>query len=729
MSSVMYRPGKILNAGGRDPAVNTATAIDMNVASPSWRYVAPMNFARRRHDLTVMPDGKVIAVGGTCQADDDTCAVMEAEIFNPDTETWTVMAAMSEARMYHSSTLLLPDGRIVAGGGEGGDRRTHAQVFSPPYLFKGARPTITSAPATTGYGSTFVVSSPNAADIASIALIRGGGVTHTYDQNQRYIPLTFSVSGQNLTVNAPPDANSAAPGYYMLFLVNSAGVPSIAPFIRIAAAGDLVPGSINGTVTNSSGNPIPGAAVSFPGRSTTTNSLGKYSFTNVSPGTPTLTVVASGYATVNQPVSVAGGQTVIADFTLQLAGRVTGRVVADATGLPIAGANIEYPGGSVNTDANGNYTITNIPAGVQTLKATALAFEGHEDTITVIAGTTLTLNFNLHPGHTVIEGEVLSATLEPIEGATVSYSGGSVVTDFAGFYLLDDVPEGTHTVTASAPGYVSQSMSAIVKTGFETTLDFALDPLGASQKTYFPTGDSKVNSSKPSKNYGTEATLRTRTGWNSYVQFDVAGLSAPPDSATLRLYTVDKTVNGLTLYALTQPFNENTITYSNAPACGGTPLASVGATTVGQWVEFDVTTVIGTSGNYGFCFKTVGTDNGYYSSKEGANSPELAVVTSGGSGGCTLDSQCSDGIFCNGIERCNAGTCAAGAVPDCNDGVSCTSDSCDIASDQCIHATNHGLCSNGLFCDGTEFCDATAGCQRRRRAGAGNFLRRSLRCL
>ena len=98
-----------------------------------------------------------------------------------------------------------------------------------------------------------------------------------------------------------------------------------------------------------------------------------------------------------------------------------------------------------------------------------------------------------------------------------------------------------------------------------------------------------------------------------------------------------------------------------------------------------------------------------YSSKEGANPPELAIVTSAGSGGCTLDSQCSDGIFCNGIERCNTGTCAAGAVPDCNDGVSCTSDSCDIASDQCIHATNHGLCSNGLFCDGTEFCDATAG--------------------
>ena len=316
-----------------------------------------MNFERRRHDLTIMPDGTVIAVGGTARSDDDNYAVMEAEIFDPDTETWTVMDAMSEARMYHSSTVLLPDGRIVAAGGEGGERRKHAQVFSPPYLFKGARPTISSAPATTGYGSTFVVNTPDAADIASIAIIRGAGATHTYDQSQRYIPLTFSVSGQNLVVDAPPDALMAAPGYYMLFLVNSAGVPAIAPFIRVAAGADLIPGSISGNVTNAGGDPVPGTTVFYTGGSTTTDSLGDYSFSTVFAGTHTLSVSAPGYATAVQAVAVTGGLDSVADFTLALSGTVTGHVEAEATLLPIADANIAYPGGSVRSDSNGNFII------------------------------------------------------------------------------------------------------------------------------------------------------------------------------------------------------------------------------------------------------------------------------------------------------------------------------------------------------------------------------------
>ncbi len=140
-SAAMYRPGEILRAGGGDPAFANAAIVDMNAALPAWRDIDPMAFARRRHDLTILADGTVIVVGGTVRSDDESQAVLAAEIWDPDTERWTTVAAMSEARMYHSSTVLLADGRVVAGGGEA-DGRRRAQIYSPPYLFKGPLPTI-----------------------------------------------------------------------------------------------------------------------------------------------------------------------------------------------------------------------------------------------------------------------------------------------------------------------------------------------------------------------------------------------------------------------------------------------------------------------------------------------------------------------------------------------------------------------------------------------------------
>ena len=80
------------------------------------------------------------------------------------------------------------------------------------------------------------------------------------------------------------------------------------------------------------------------------------------------------------------------------------------------------------------------------------------------------------------------------------------------------------------------------------------------------------------------------------------------------------------------------------------------------------------------------------------------------SGGCEIDGDCDDGLFCNGAETCNAGSCQAGTPPDCSDGVSCTVDSCNETTDSCDHTPDDGLCSNGQFCDGAEVCNATFGC-------------------
>jgi len=142
-------------------------------------------------------------------------------------------------RLYHSTSLLLPDGRVlVAGGGRyfgiaDPTDQLSAEIYSPPYLFKGVRPVISSVPSTIQNATNFSLMTPDATQISSAALIRLGAVTHAFDQNQRYVPLTFQQAAGGLTVQAPSSSNLAPPGYYMLFIVNSTGVPSVASIIKV----------------------------------------------------------------------------------------------------------------------------------------------------------------------------------------------------------------------------------------------------------------------------------------------------------------------------------------------------------------------------------------------------------------------------------------------------------------------------------------------------------------
>ncbi|MGH0028560.1 MAG: galactose oxidase-like domain-containing protein [Myxococcota bacterium] len=237
-SAAMYRPSKILKVGGQNPATNESEIIDLSQPAPQWTRAADLIFPRRRGDLVLLPDGNVLLIGGTtADQQDPDCAVHAAELWDPDTDTWTQMASMVTPRMYHSSAMLLPDGRVLAAGGDNEDLPVDgehsAEIFWPPYLFRGARPGITGGPSSGVYGTTVSIQTPDAASVASAALMRPAAVTHNFDQNQMYVPVSFTDTGSALDVTLPPDANTAPPGYYMLFLVNGAGVPSEAHWIRL----------------------------------------------------------------------------------------------------------------------------------------------------------------------------------------------------------------------------------------------------------------------------------------------------------------------------------------------------------------------------------------------------------------------------------------------------------------------------------------------------------------
>jgi hypothetical protein len=137
--------------------------------------------------------------------------------------------------------MLLPDGRVLAAGGEpstspNGTPDT-AQIYSPPYLFKGPRPTISDSPDSVSYGDVFGVSTPNVNDVTRVALIRPSSVTHANNMDQRYVPLYFVRSGGELLVNAPANGNWAPPGWYMLVIQNSKGVPSESWWIHVGGTG------------------------------------------------------------------------------------------------------------------------------------------------------------------------------------------------------------------------------------------------------------------------------------------------------------------------------------------------------------------------------------------------------------------------------------------------------------------------------------------------------------
>jgi hypothetical protein len=285
-----YDP-KVIIMGGGTPATNTTEIIDMGAATPAWVYGPPMSQPRIEMNAVILPTGQVLALGGSLNNEDESTASLNADLYSPATNTISSAGANAFARLYHSVALLLPDASVWVAGGNPtqGDYEHHMEIYQPAYLFNpdgtlATQPSITSAPTSATYGSSFSVTAPDAANISSVVLVRPGTVTHAFGMDQREVGLAFTSGTGTLTVTAPPNGYIAPPGYYMLFLVSNTGVPSVATFIQITGtqtqtASAISAGPVSQVVTSSSSNTL----VQAPSAAVSRNQGGSKPFYSVSP--------------------------------------------------------------------------------------------------------------------------------------------------------------------------------------------------------------------------------------------------------------------------------------------------------------------------------------------------------------------------------------------------------------------------------------------------------------
>jgi hypothetical protein len=277
-TAVMFRPGKILQVGGGTDGLSSArntgsldaSLIDINGTTPVVTALPSPAYQRHWGSSTVLPDGRVFVSGGSPSNNNPINGVSyTSELYDPTANRWTLGATAQRMRLYHSTSLLLPDATVLTMGGATGTLRNQdAEVYYPPYLFNAdgtpaARPIITGAGMDFLPGQKIRIAVGDPAGIRRVTLIKTGSVTHSFDMDQRFLDLPFTRDPDNaLQASLPANAYETPPGFYLLFVINERGVPSEAAILRIQPIRDLV---VNGDFEN---NPVANggsANVALPG--------------------------------------------------------------------------------------------------------------------------------------------------------------------------------------------------------------------------------------------------------------------------------------------------------------------------------------------------------------------------------------------------------------------------------------------------------------------------------
>jgi Galactose oxidase-like, Early set domain len=500
-----YAP-KVMIMGGASPSTASTEIIDLSQPTPAWAYGPSMSQPRIEMNAVTLPSGKVLALGGSLNDEQNSSASLNADLYDPITNTFSSAGANGFPRLYHSVALLLPDATVWVAGGNPtrGTYQPQMEIYQPAYLFTNdgqghvipaARPTITNAPATAAYGSAIAVSTPDASNISSIALIRAGSPTHAFDMDQRMVGLSFTDQGNGtLLVNAPVNGNLAPPGYYLLFLVNPAGVPSVASWVQVQSS-DFSVG-----VAPSSQQVAQGGSTSFTATVTAqtgfsgTVNLGVSGLPAGVTATFSLPVLTSGDSTLNVTVgnAVAPGSY---PFTISASsGTITHSVPAtlqvqaagNFTVTVTPGSKKVFQGGHTFLTAtvapqNGfadavNLSVTGLPAGV-TASFSATVLNSGNSTLNIVVGTSVA------PGTYPLVISGTSGSLMHSASATlvVNVQGSFTVTVAPASQTVTRTSSSTYTVTITPLNGFHWTVDLVVK-GTNSHITASVDPasLGSS---------------------------------------------------------------------------------------------------------------------------------------------------------------------------------------------------------------------------------------------------------
>jgi len=322
LTSPNYTP-KVMMFGGSSPATNTTELIDLSVGSPSWSAKANMSTGRLQVNAVLLPDGKVLISGGSLSDETPDTAGKNADLYDPATNVMASGGTASYSRLYHSTALLLPDATVASMGSNPGSRGKYLnaiEIYTPPYLYDAndqlitsGRPVITGVPANpVGYGQPLAVTYTAGSSISSAVLVRPGSTTHAFDMEQRVVglcgpsPQAPCTGSGTLNLTTPPNGNIAPPGFYMLFLFDTSGVPSKAEWVDLEINPATPP---SGTISSPASDVTITAGSSVFFDSPTVAS--KYSWVFPGATTGTSTVKTPGNVTFNSPGEYVASLTVL----------------------------------------------------------------------------------------------------------------------------------------------------------------------------------------------------------------------------------------------------------------------------------------------------------------------------------------------------------------------------------------------------------------------------------
>ena len=318
-----YDP-QVIIMGGDNPATASTEVIDLGASHPAWTQGPAMSQARIEMNAVMLPSGAILALGGAANDEDTSAPSLKADLYHPDTDSFSSAGSNSFARLYHSVALLLPDATVwIAGGNPSrGSYQSHVEIYQPAYLFQSdgslaTRPSISSVPSSISYGHPFTVQTSDASDITSAVLIRYASSTHSFGMDQRMVGMSFSAGSGSLTITAPPNGNIAPPGYYMLFVLNGDGVPSVASSVLLNSSS--APAPTVSSISPNSGTTSGGTAVTITGigfQAGATVRLGGTAATNV-------TVVSGTSITATTAATAAGSVDVVVTNSDTQSGKLT----------------------------------------------------------------------------------------------------------------------------------------------------------------------------------------------------------------------------------------------------------------------------------------------------------------------------------------------------------------------------------------------------------------------